>query len=263
MIRNPLSARLDPASPLREQIRQAATLGLKGVVIEATGDIHPDRLGESGRREVRQLLRSVELSLVAIVLPTRSSFDHVDQLDARLRRADRAFGLGYDLSTGLVILRSGAVPPEDEANAPRRAVFSDALGELARLADHRGVRIGLESAAETGAALRSFLESKGTPALAASVDPGTLLAAGIDPVATARELGPWVAHAYATDGGSQARPSVVAHPRGHGFAPGVLDWEEYLGALEEVSYHGFLTAWPEPGKMGVQIPVLVDRLGRF
>ncbi len=79
----------------------------------------------------------------------------------------------------------------------------------------------------------------------------------------ARELGPWVAHAYATDGGSQARPSVVAHPRGHGFAPGVLDWEEYLGALEEINYHGFLTAWPEPGKMGVQIPALIDRLRRF
>ncbi len=148
MIRNPLSARLDPAASLREQIRQAATLGLKGVVIEATGDLHPDRLGESGRREVRQLLRSVELTLVALVLPTRSGFDHTDQLDARLRRADRAFALAYDLGTSMVLARVGPVPPEGEADAPRRAIFSDALGELARLADHRGIRFGLESAAE-------------------------------------------------------------------------------------------------------------------
>src|SRR5436305_11720053 len=45
MIRHPLSVRLDPAAPLRDQIRQAATLGAKGVVIEAVGEIHPDRLG--------------------------------------------------------------------------------------------------------------------------------------------------------------------------------------------------------------------------
>ncbi len=259
MIRNPLAARLDPASPLRDQIRQAATLGLKGVVIEATGDVHPDRLGESGRREVRQLLRSVELKLVALVLPTRSGFDHAEELDARLRRADRAFALAYDLGTAIVLARVGPVPEEGE----RRTIFSDAIGELARLADHRGIRLGLESAAESGATLRAFLESKGTPALAASVDPGALLAAGIDPVLTVRELGPWVAHAYATDGGSPARPSAVAHPRGHGFAPGVLDWEEYLGALEEVNYHGFLTAWPESGKLAAQIPALIDRLKRF
>jgi sugar phosphate isomerase/epimerase len=263
MIRNPLAARLDPASPLRDQIRRAATLGLTGVVIEATGDVHPDRLGESGRREVRQLLRSVELKLVALVLPTRSGFDHAEELDSRLRRADRAFALAYDLGTAMVLARVGPVPDDDEANAPRRAIFSDALGELARLADHRGIRLGLESAAESGATLRAFLESKGTPALAASVDPGILLAAGIDPVIAARELGPWLTHAYATDGGSQVRPSVVAHPRGHGFAPGVLDWEEYLGALEEVNYHGFLTAWPETGKMDVQVPALIDRLRRF
>jgi sugar phosphate isomerase/epimerase len=259
MIRNPLSARLDPASPLRDQVRRAATLGLRGVVIEAIGDIHPDRLGESGRREVSQLLRSVELKLVAIVLPTRSGFDHADELDARLRRADRAFALAYDLGTAIVLARVGPVPEEGE----RRAIFSEALAELARLADRRGIRLGLESAAEPGATLRTFLDSKGTPVLAASVDPGILLAAGIDPVIAVRELGPWVAHAYATDGGSQARPSVAAHPRGHGFAPGVLDWEEYLGALEEVNYHGFLTAWPEAGKIDVQIPALIERLKRF
>jgi sugar phosphate isomerase/epimerase len=263
MIRNPLAVRLDPASSLREQIRQSATLGAKGVVIEATGDVHPDRLGESGRREIRHLSRSVELALVALVLPTRSGFDHVDELDVRLRRADRAFALAYDLGTKQVLVRAGGVPAEDEASAERRAIFSDALGELARLADHRGIQLALETGTDPGATLRGFLEAKGTPALAASVDPGALLAAGIDPVVAARELGPWVAHAYAVDAANRPRPSLVANPRGVGFAPGVLDWEEYLGALEEVGYHGFLTAWPEPGRMGVEIPALIERFRRF
>jgi sugar phosphate isomerase/epimerase len=263
MIRNPLSVRFDPASSLRDQIRQAATLGAKGAVIEATGDLHPDRLGDSGRREVRHLLRSVELSSVALVLPTRSSFDHTDDLDARLRRADRAFALAYDLGMRMVLVRTGAVPPEGEADAARRAIYSDALGELARLADHRGIRLALETGTESGATLRAFLEAMGTPALGASVEPGALLAAGIDPVLATRELGPWVAHAYATNASQRARPTVIANPRGLGFPPGALDWEEYLGALEEVNYHGFLTAWPEPGRMADQLPTLIERLKRF
>jgi sugar phosphate isomerase/epimerase len=263
MIRNPLSVRLDPAGPLRDAIRQAATLGARGVVLEATGDLHPDRLGDSGRREVRHLLRSVELAPAALVLPTRSGFDHVDDLDARLRRADRAFALAYDLGMRLVLARAGAVPTDDPKDAPRRTIFRDALGELARLADHRGIRLALETGTEAGSILRAFLEAMGTPALGASVEPGALLAAGIDPVVAARELGPWVAHAYAHDASDRPRTTVIANPRGLGFAPGVLDWEEYLGALEEVNYHGYLTAWPEPGRMGQQLPALIERLRRF
>lgn len=261
MIRHALGVRLDAATPLRDQVRQAATLGAKGVVIEAAGELHPDRLGESGRREVRHLLRSVELSLVALALPTRSGFDHLNDLDLRLRRADRAFEMAYELGTRLVLVRAGAVPPEAEAE--RLTIFSDALGELARRADHRGVRLALESGAEAGSVLASFLESKGTPALAASLDPGALLTSGIDPAVSAVELGPWVAHAYATDASARPRSSILANPRGHGFAPGVLDWEEYLGALEEINYHGFLTAWPEPGRMAVQVPALIERFKRF
>jgi sugar phosphate isomerase/epimerase len=261
MIRHPLAVRLDAATPLRDTLRQSATLGAKGVVVEAAGELHPDRLGDSGRREVRHLLRSVELDLVALALPTRSGFDHLDDLDLRLRRAERAFEMAYELGTRLVLIRAGAVPPETDAE--RRTIFSDALGELARRADHRGVRLALEAGAEPGTVLSAFLESKGTPALAASIDPGALLSAGIDPVASTRELGPWVAHAYATDAVSRPRSSILANPRGHGFAPGVLDWEEYLGALEEIGYRGFLTAWPEPGKMAVQIPALVELFKRF
>src|SRR4051812_49178688 len=75
MIRTPLGLRLSPAQPIREQIREAARLGAKGVVIDAIGDLAPNRLSETGRRELRHLLRSVELRLIALSLPTRRAFD--------------------------------------------------------------------------------------------------------------------------------------------------------------------------------------------
>ena len=56
------------------------------------------------------------MSLVGLALPTRRPFDTTDQLDERMRRADAAFAMAYELGTKIVLARAGAVPPtEDEA----------------------------------------------------------------------------------------------------------------------------------------------------
>src|SRR4051794_17227754 len=107
MIRSPLGLRLDPARPVKDQLREAARVGAKGGVVDATGSLGPDQLSETGRREVRHLLRSTQMSLIALHLPTRRPFDSEDQLDDRLNRAEKAFGLAYDLGTNLVLARLG------------------------------------------------------------------------------------------------------------------------------------------------------------
>ena len=119
MIRHPLGLRLDPNQPARDQIHEAARLGAGGVVLDAIGELAPHRLSETGRREMRHVLRTVELSLVAISLPTRRPFDTTDQLDDRIRRAEAAFAMAYELGTTIVLVRAGAVPPEDEPGPPR------------------------------------------------------------------------------------------------------------------------------------------------
>jgi sugar phosphate isomerase/epimerase len=258
MIRNPLGLRLNPDEPVREQIHQAARLGAKGVVLDAIGDLAPHRLGETGRRELRHILRTVELSLIAVSLPTRRPFDTTDQLDDRIRRADAAFAMAYDLGTTVVLAHVGAVPPQEEA--ARREVFTHAVGELGRRADHRGVRLALETGSEPGESLRSFLEALGIPSLGASIDPASLLRTGIDPPRTVRELADWVAHAYAGDATGAVGVAAV-NPRGFGFLPGALDWEDYLGALEEIGYHGFLTIRPAPGRSAAaQFTAIAERL---
>ncbi len=162
------------------------------------------------------MLRTVELALIAVSLPTRRPFDTTDQLDDRLRRADAAFAMAFELGTDVVLARVGAVPPEDDAD--RRRIFTDAVRELGLRADHRGVRLAIETGTEPGATLRSFLESLSVPALAASFDPASLLQVGIDPVQAVRELAGWVAHAYANDATGTNR-IAAPNPRGFGFPP--------------------------------------------
>jgi sugar phosphate isomerase/epimerase len=261
MIRSPLGLRLNPAQPVRAQVTEAAQLGARGVVVDAIGDLSPDRLSDTGRREVRHLLRSVEVALVAMSLPTRRPFDTLEQLEDRLRRADRAFALAYELGTNLVLARVGAVPPESEA--ARREIFLGALGELARRADHRGVRLAIETGTEPGDVLAALFETFDTTGLAASIDPGALLPNRIDPIATTRSLGAWVAHAYASDATIAPAGRAAAFP-GSGFPPGVLDWEEYLGSLEEIAYQGYLTIWPDPARpVAPQFKAVIERIGGF
>ena len=258
MIRHPLALRLDPDRSVRDQIHESARLGAEGVVVEAIGDIAPHRLGDTGRRELRHILRSVEMSLVALALPTRRPFDTTDQLDERMRRADAAFAMAYELGTKNVLARAGTIPPTEDEE--RLAVFANTLLELGRRAEHHGVKLALETGADPGSKLKSFLENLGSPGLAASIDPGSILQAGVDPIATARELASWVVHAYAKDAtGSSGMPAF--NPRGFGFPPGALDWEEYLGSLEEIGYRGFLTVWPAPGRpASAQFTAVLDRL---
>jgi sugar phosphate isomerase/epimerase len=262
MIRSPLGLRLDPGRPIKEQIRGAAAAGARGLVVDAAGDLAPDRLSDTGRREVRQMLRSVELELIALSLPTRRPFDSLDQLEGRLERAEKAFAMAFDLGTRLVLARVGGLPPEDDVL--RREALTTALRELGRRADHRGVRFAIETGTEPGGVLASYLEGLAIPTLCVSVDPSSMLRQGIDPVASTRELGTWVAHAYANDASRSSRSLTLSPPRGSGFPPGALDWEEYLGALEEINYRGYLTVWPEPDRdPSARFKEIAERLRRF
>ena len=257
MIPNPLGFRLDSSRSIREQIREAAKLGAKGVVIEAIGELAPSRLSETGRREFRHILRSVELGLIALSLPVRRPFDTTDQLEDRLNRADSAFAMAYELGTPMVLAQVGAIPAE--ADALPRQTYQDAVRELGSRADHRGTRLAIETGPSSGTDVRSFLDHLANPGLAASIDPAGLLQQSHDPVATVLALGPWVAHAYAN-----AAPEGVSLARRPGFASGTIDWAEYLGALEEINYRGYLTIWPDPNRdPSKQFQTLAARLKTF
>ncbi|MFO0956668.1 MAG: sugar phosphate isomerase/epimerase family protein [Isosphaeraceae bacterium] len=262
MIRSPLGLRLVSGageSP-REAIRRAAQSGARGVMLEAVGELAPSRLSETGRRELRHILSTMQLSLIGLALPTRRPFDTLDQLDDRLARFDRGFALAYELGTRLAVAEVGGIPPDAEAE--RRGAFDLALKELGRRADHRGVRLAMETGPDPGSALRSVLDGWNQPGLSASVDPSALMKMGHDPAEAAVALGPWVAHAYGADAPGKA--SGPSHPRGFGFATGVLDWESYLGSLEEIDYRGWLTFRTVPGRdMSAQFREYRGQVERF
>ena len=227
-------------------------------MLDAAGELAPHRLSETGRREIRHLLKSVELALVALSLPTRRPFDTTDQLDDRIRRADSAFAMAYELGTKVVLVRAGAVPPEDEP--ARREAFTTALRDLGTRAEHRGVRLALETGSEPVEAAQGVARDDGP---ARAWRPASIQPQHCRPASTRSPR-----CASSRRGSSTLMPTTRStlpaplHPTraDSGFRPGALDWEEYLGALEEIGYRGFLTIWPTAGPPG-RGPVQRDRRG--
>jgi L-ribulose-5-phosphate 3-epimerase len=146
--------------PLRPALVEAAKLGVGGVQLDATGDLSPDRLSQTGRREVRNLLRSHNLDLTALHCPLRRGLDAAENQQARIERIAAALTLSYDLGARIVIVEGPRVPdPEKDADRANR--------------------------------LRE--------ALTALYDPANMLLNGFDPAAEVAPLRGRIAHTHARD----------------------------------------------------------------
>jgi sugar phosphate isomerase/epimerase len=104
--------------PLRAAIEAAARMGAKAVQVDATGPLAPDALGGTGRRELRNLLRSFDLDLAALNVPIRRGLDVADDLEPRLDRVRKSMQLAFDLGARRAVVPCPKLP--DDAARPAR-----------------------------------------------------------------------------------------------------------------------------------------------
>ncbi|MGL1231795.1 hypothetical protein ACSTK2_23460, partial [Vibrio parahaemolyticus] len=63
--------------------------------IDAAGELHPKHLTESGRREIRALLRGFNLEISALNCPLRKGLDVAEDLQPRLDYLRDAMQLAF------------------------------------------------------------------------------------------------------------------------------------------------------------------------
>jgi sugar phosphate isomerase/epimerase len=228
--------------PLRRALTETARLGVKGVQLDAVGDLSPNQLSQTGRRELRTMLRLHDVELTAVGCPLRRGLDTTEDQQPRLEHIRKVMSLAFDLGARAVILQAGRVPEEDD---PRLAVLTESLTSLAQHGDRIGVVAALETGLESGAVLSALLKRFDTGSLGVNLDPANLLMHGFDPYESARALAGRIVHAHAKDARAvTASRSAQEVPLGHGD----LDWMLFLSVLEEVEYHGWLTIERESGE---------------
>ena len=168
--------------------------------------------------------------------------------------------MAKELETDIVTTHIGVVP-QDPAH-PRYRILQEACGELAAYADSLDAHFAIETGPETSLTLKNFLDSLGSTGVAVNLDPANLvMVTGDDPVQAVYNLRKYIVHTHAKDGiklsdrnpeavyGMVREDALVTDrafeevPLGEGGVP----FREYLAALEDIGYDGFLTIEREVG----------------
>lgn len=236
------------ALPLRRGLQEVSRLGVPGVQLDAAGDLDPRVLSQTGRRELRHLLRSYGLELTALGCPLRRGLDSAENQQQRIEHVKKVLDLSYALGPRRVLVQAGPLP--DEADLIRRTSMDEALRALGQYGDRTGTVLALETGLESGELVRAYLDRidsgglGGLGGLGVNFDPANLLLNRLDPYASARALHSRIVHAHAKDA-RQASASRASQEVALGH--GDLDWLALAGVFEEIDYRGWLVIEREMG----------------
>lgn len=229
--------------PFRQAVAQAAKMGAEGIQVNATGDLAPDALGESGRREIRNLLRSFAQDLAALNVPLRRGLDSAENLQPRIDHIRKAMQLAFDLGARRVVVPCPRIPTD--ADSPRAQTMRESLWALGAHGDRIGTVLALEIGFDPAAMVKPYLAGFDSGSLKVAYDPANMLMHGHDPVANLAPLKGRIAHVHARDaragGVSQGIQEV---PLG----AGDVDWMAFTATLQVLEYDGFLTVERESGE---------------
>src|ERR1700722_670719 len=176
--------------PFRRALDEVRRTKASGVQIDAAGDLSPDRLSQTGRRELQQLIRSRDLELSAVNCPLRHGLDSAENLQPRIEHVKKVMSLAFELGPRVVVIQAGRVPDEEEekSTAARPRLLAEALRALGSYGDRTGVVLALETGLESGAALRDYLNRFDCGSLRVNYDPANLMVNGFDPAESLRAL---------------------------------------------------------------------------
>lgn len=257
--------------PVRAGLSAAAKLGVQGVQVDAVGDLSHDKLGTTGRREFRTLLRSFNLDLAAMNVPLRNGLDTFTHQQQRIDHIKAAMQLAYDLGTKKLVVPLPRIPKADEKEKPADAtpflffkepskaeVLRESLLALGSHGDRIGVTVCLEAGLDNGAEVSTYLDGFESGSLRVTFDPANFLMNGHDPLTSLMSLSKRVNHVHARDartGAASSGPKEVA------VGAGEVEWMGLVAGLSAIDYCGFVCV-ERTGAEG-DVPASVGFLRRF
>lgn len=260
--------------PYPEALRKARELGIKGVQAYATyGELAPEKMTAAKRKEFLDMVKSEGLVVSAVCGDLGKGFHNAELNPGLIEQSKRILELAKDLETDIVTTHIGVVP--EDPGHPRYHIMQEACGCLAEYADSLNAHFAVETGPETSAVLKSFLDSLHSTGVAVNLDPANLvMVTGDDPVQAVYNLKDYIVHTHAKDGRRNfyRNPEEVyglldvENPESASFdelplGEGTVDFENYLKALHDIGYHGFLTIEREVGEAPERdIKIAVDFL---
>ena len=244
-------------------IKSAQEMGVKGMQMYATHGIHsPEEMTTAKRKELLDMMKSHGLCFSALCGDLGQGFWRPERNPELIEKSKRIIDMAIELETNIVTTHIGVVP--DDESCDRYKIMQEACFELSRYADSLNAHFAIETGPETADVLKKFLDSLGSRGVAVNLDPANLvMVKGDDPVRAVHTLKDYIVHTHAKDGiklqdvppemiyGIIEKPEDV-EKLGDAFrevplGQGSVDFPNYLKALEDIGYKGFLTIERECG----------------
>lgn len=248
-----------------EGIKIASNLQLDGVQIYATtGEFSPESLTEEDKAAYKNLLCEKGLVISALCADMGGyGFEIASDNPERIEKTKKIIDLACEFDTKVITTHIGVIP-EDKTN-PRYKIMLDALTDCGIYAKEKGITLAIETGPEKAKTLLAFIEdTKG--GIGVNLDPANFaMVTGQDPVEAVYLLRDYIVHTHAKDGKMLDKtqdPTQVYHAFATGgvealnackgfeetpLGEGDVDWKNYIKALAEIGYEGFLTIEREGG----------------
>jgi len=245
----------------KDAIIKASQLGAKGLQMYATsGDFSPENMNSAKRKELLDMVKSNGLVFSALCGDLGMGFGNRELNPGLIEKSKRILDLAKELETDVVTTHIGVVPADK--NHERYKIMQEACFELSRYADSLNAHFAIETGPEIATTLKGFLDDLGSTGVAVNFDPANfVMVTGDDPVKGVYTLRDYIVHTHAKDGKNLRKcdPEVIYRiideeaNQGDAYielplGEGGVDFDNYLKALDEIGYRGFLTIEREVGE---------------
>jgi L-ribulose-5-phosphate 3-epimerase len=257
---------------VRNGLIKAKEVGAEGVQIYAVeGEMDPANLSAAARQEWKAYINSLGLDITALVGDLGGhGFQDRTANPLKVEKSKRILDLAVELGTNVVTTHIGIVP--EDRNSEVYEAMHRACEELSTYATSMNAYFAIETGPETAVHLKQFLDGLGSRGVSVNFDPANMvMVTGDDPVQGVYTLKDYIVHTHAKDGIRlrQCDPREVYGALGYepldhdkmakmvesgeafrevALGQGSVDWTNYLKALRDIGYEGYLTIEREVGE---------------
>ncbi len=229
--------------PFKEAVILARDMGVKGLQPYVTGgELAPENLSREDRADILKYVKDNGLVFSALCADFGLHFNEKGTNEEGIIRTMKMMDLAVDLDTKVITTHIGKVP--DDENSEEYYNIVNTIERLGKYGDKIGVSFATETGPEMAIKLRGILEKADTKSAKVNLDPANfVMCAGQDPVEAVHILKDYIVHTHAKDGIKLSDDDYDEKPLGQGGVP----FPEYIAALNEIGYDGFLTIEREAG----------------
>jgi len=238
-------------------IIESEKCGASGVQLYAANELDPRTISDEFIRKVRQTAADHHQAITALCCELggyglEKQEDNPEKSSYLKKCADLALRLDCSILTTHI----GVIP--ENRQDPVYQTMLDAGRQIGAFLEPHGLTLAIETGPDSAALLRAYIEDCG-PGIGVNFDPANFVMVGADDEINAvRILSDKIVHTHAKDGVNNIKvtPEYFYHKFAEGdlewmqnsnicnetpLGQGSVRWDEYLNALADTGYDGYLT----------------------